>query len=566
MTITFVSAFMNIYQTPFQHRDDDWRFSHFKKLAETGIPLALIVSPEYKSYIEGFNYSNVKIIRTMELSEAWVYETYTKIEGEMGEPLALPNTRNVFKDTKEYILLMNAKTEFLKIAIEMRPFESSHYAWIDFNIFHIFEGKERIVKEMLTGMTKRTFHPYFLTLPGCWNKDYVIDDYLLNDICWRFCGGFFVGSQTRILEFHQYYLDYFENFLREKKKLVWEVNFWAHIEKHNGLCAIWYPADHNEKILEINIQNVSLKLGDLPSAKVVYYNYPDNGEYIPTSIGYVRYKGEHIINTRYVNYWLYPNGAYLIKDENNCIRTRNFCSRLNADLEPEYFKEIEDVVLPSTTTGYIYGLEDIRLYENVNGELCFVATSINYSGITKNRMIQGQYNIESGKCENGVVMVPPDPNSWCEKNWIPICHKGCDKFIYKWYPFEWGSIKDMENGKQLIIEGSLEHRTPLFSHIRGSTPFIETEDGRLGVVHFSYEGSPRQYFHALVLLDGEDLTPKKYSEFFYFHNISVEFCIGFTQMGDTYYFWFSNFDREPELMTVDASEIPLLFSPLYMGE
>lgn len=559
---TFVSAFINIYETPFQHRDDDWRFLHFKKLAETGIPLALIVSPEYKSYIENLNYTNVRIVCTMNLNETWVYKTYKKMEEEFGEQLSLPNTRNVFKDTTEYILLMNAKTEFLKIVIENNPFESSHYAWIDFNIFHIFQGKEDIVTHMLTGLTNRTMHPYFLTLPGCWNKEYVNDDYLLNDICWRFCGGFFIGSRKRILEFHNYYLDYFEGFLREKRKLVWEVNFWAYVEKHHGLCAIWFPADHNERILDINMQNMSLKLCDLPSCSRTKYNYPAKDEYIPTSIGYVYYKGQHIINTRFVNYWLYPNGAYLIKDSENCIRTRNFCSLLNEQLEPESFKEmiVTDI---SCGGGHIFGLEDIRLYENACGELCFVATSINYSGILKNRIIQGRYNIESNTCEKCNVLIPPDPNSWCEKNWIPVCHNGEDKIIYKWFPFEVGVLKENENGKQLEIIMSLQHKTPMFSNIRGSTPFIETADGFLGVVHFSYEGCPRHYYHALILLDKTDLRPIKYSEFFYFNNISVEFCIGFTQMDDKYYFWFSNFDREPELLIINNTEVPLLFTPLY---
>jgi hypothetical protein len=138
-------------------------------------------------------------------------------------------------------------------------------------------------------------------------------------------------------------------------------------------------------------------------------------------------------------------------------------------------------------------------------------------------------------------------------------YKGEDRFIYKWSPFEIGAIRDTEHGKQLVIEQSLYHKTPMFSNIRGSTTFIETAAGHVGVVHFSYEGGPRNYFHALVLLDKEDWTPLKYSEFFYFHNISVEFCIGFTQKGDKYHFWFSNFDRDPELMIVNVGEAPFIF-------
>lgn len=566
MRTTFVTTFMNIYETPFQNKDLDWRFQHFKKLAETGIDLAVILSPDCSSYMNSIleKYPNVKVIRFMNLSETWVHETYSKIVEEFGQQLDLPNSRNPDKDTKEYILLMNAKTEFLKIAIENNPFGSTHYAWIDFNIFHIFAGREKIVLELLQGLSKRTMAPYFLTLPGCWGKEHVHEAYLMNDICWRFCGGFFIGSASRVLEFHKCYTDYFEDFLRTKRKLIWEVNFWAYLELAHGLSVIWYPADHNEKILEISVRNMALPLSSLPSCNVLKYTYPDHGEYIPTSTGYVFYKGEHIINTRYVNYWLYPNGAYWIKDPDNYIRTRNFGSRLNSTtLEPDGFKEM---IVEGLTChgGRIYGLEDIRLYENVAGELCFIATSINYSGTGNNRMIRGIYDIDLGICSQCEVLIPPHPQSWCEKNWVPFIHKDTDKFIYKWYPFEVGTIRPTEDGrKQLVIETVWDHGAPMFSNIRGSSPLILTDKGYIGVVHFSYEGGPRNYFHALVLLDKETLIPLKYSEFFYFHEISVEFSIGFAIRDGQYHFWLSNFDRDPEMLTIKIDELPLLFDFYY---
>jgi hypothetical protein len=562
---------MNIYETPFQNKDLEWRFQHFRKMAATGIDIAVIVSPDCFSYMENMivQYPNVRVIRQMNLSETWVYQTYFKVINE-GIDIGLPDSRNEAKDTKEYILLMNAKTEFLKIAIENNPFGSLHYAWIDFNIYHIFNSKEQVVLELLQGLSKRTMAPYFLTLPGCWGKEHVNEAFLLNDICWRFCGGFFIGSADRVLEFDAYYIKYFEDFLRTKRKLVWEVNFWAYVELAHSMSVIWYPGDHNEKILEISVRNMALPLCSLPSCRVLKYAYPDHGEYIPTSTGYAYHKGEHIINTRYVNYWLHPNGGYWIKDPQDYIRTRNFCSRLDpATLEPvsesdERFKEM--VVEPELTChgGRIYGLEDIRLYENAAGELCFIATSINYSGTGNNRMVRGRYNTDLGVCSDCEVLVPPDPNSWCEKNWIPIVHRGVDKFIYKWSPLEIGSIRYMEdNRKQLVIETSWAHTAPMFSNIRGSTPLVETAEGFVGVVHFSYEGGPRNYFHALVLLEKETLVPLKYSEFFYFHEITVEFSIGFMIRDGRYHFWLSNFDRDPEMMSVDMGDLPMQFEFFY---
>jgi hypothetical protein len=606
-TITFVTAFMNVYQTPFQNKDVE--FTYFKKIAETGIQLAVFCCPDCSEYMNELirEFPNIKIIEYMNLQDTWTYKTCDEVEARLGEPLTLPNTRNFEKDTREHIILINTKTEYMKMAIEKNVWSSTHFAWIDFNIYHIFQGVEReqYVLEFLKSMSQRTMHPYFLTLPGCWEKKNVREEFLINDICWRFCGGFFIGSADRVLEFHKCYLDYFADFLLSTKKLIWEVNFWAYLELKHGLSVIWYPADHNESILEISVKNMSMRISDLPSCQHIKYEYPDCGDYIPTSTAYLNYKGLDIINTRFVNYWLYPNGGYWIKDPDGYIRTRNFYSPLDGEtLLPREFKEVQESKSGlKCFSGHIYGLEDIRLYEK-GGDIHFIATSINYSGLGKNRMVKGRYDVTSEDITSSnitsvssniyladaEVLIPPDVNSWCEKNWIPLANfyggertndetnSNDEYFIYKWNPLEIGVLcshetnsekeKEKEKEKQLKIVKTWKHNAPLFKNVRGSTPLVECDEGLLNkglnkglicVVHFSYEGGPRNYFHMLVLLEKKTLMPLKYSEFFFFNNMSVEFCIGFTIRNEKYHFWISNFDREPELIIVDIVEIPLLF-------
>jgi len=571
-TITFVSAFMNIYDTPYQNKDIEWRFRHFKKIAETGIQLAIFCSHDCKSYMNILTeeYPNIKVIKYIDLSETWTYQLCAEVEATIGEPLSLPNSRTIEKDTREYIILMNAKTEYLKMAIDENAWSSTHFAWIDFNIYHIFQGREQYVNEYLKTMSMRTMLPYFLTLPGCWGKEHVHEEFLVNNICWRFCGGFFIGSADRIIEFHKCYQDYFAAFLVSTKKLVWEVNFWAYLELRHGLSVIWYQGDHNQRILEISVKNMAMRLADKASCKHIRYDYPHYDTFIPTSTSYLYHKGKHIINTRYVNYWLYPNGAYSINDPDHYIRTRNFCSILDdTTLLPDetqglrFTEMVESFSGLKCCGGHIYGLEDIRLYED-NDAIHFIATSINYSGLGRNRMITGIYDMDLYLILSANVLIPPDQDSWCEKNWIPLPTKndsGPVQFIYKWNPLEIGSItkSDSLNSAQLVIHTSYVHDAPIFSNIRGSTPLIECLDGLLGVVHFSYEGGPRTYFHMLVLLDKDTYKPLKYSEFFFFNEMSIEFCIGFMMRDDKYHFWLSNFDRDPELLTISVIDIPLLF-------
>jgi hypothetical protein len=101
---------------------------------------------------------------------------------------------------------------------------------------------------------------------------------------------------------------------------------------------------------------------------------------------------------------------------------------------------------------------------------------------------------------------------------------------------------------------------PYFNKVRGSTTFVEREDGLLGVVHFSEDHNPRHYYHILVLLEKESFRPLKYSNCFCFKSLGVEFCIGFTdELADEYVFWTSQMDREPMTVFINKAEIPLCF-------
>jgi hypothetical protein len=558
--ITFVTAYMTIYDQPYQNKDQSWRFAQFEKLCQTGISLAVFCSrdaePAFREEVVA-KYPNVLLFEAMDLCETQTYQTFMTVAKD--HEIAMPNTRCVEKDTQEYMLLMNSKTEFLHRVIQNNPFGSTHFAWIDFSIFYIFRGREALCQKILRDMSQRVMAPRFITMPGCWGKEHVFEDRLMNDLCWRFCGGFFVGSADLMSGFHAKFVEHFEGFLREKKRLIWEVNFWAYLELKHGLSMLWFSADHNERMIEIDAVFTTFTLADMPEFSSVKSSYPDWGDFIPTSSSYVCHKGIHVVNTRWVNYWLHPNGAYLIRDSQQWIRTRNTCSFLTSvDKGADEYKEMLAEGLPCYG-GSIYGLEDIRLYSREDGHIGFIATSINHSPLLRNRMVRGIYEADSGALTECRVIVPPDVGSWCEKNWVPLV-LGELKWIYKWWPFEIGVLREVEGGQeQLVIETSWTHSTPMFSKIRGSSPFVDTDAGLIGVVHMSYEGCPRRYLHCLVLLDKVSGLPLRYSDFFVFRQVSVEFCIGFAVDSGCYHFWISNFDRDPEVVSVSCESIPLLF-------
>ena len=98
------------------------------------------------------------------------------------------------------------------------------------------------------------------------------------------------------------------------------------------------------------------------------------------------------------------------------------------------------------------------------------------------------------------------------------------------------------------------HHIPYFDRLKGSTGFVEYAGQLVGVAHFSEDSDSvgcRSYFHMLVFVDNETFRPVKYSRPFVFRKIGIEFCIGFEICEETCFFWISQMDREPVLVSLD---------------
>jgi hypothetical protein len=360
------------------------------------------------------------------------------------------------------------------------------------------------------------------------------------------------------------------------KKLVWEVNFWAWLER---VVPTWNPnwflSDHNDSIVDIptDFYAVSLKLvgggggggGEDGSYSTIEYNYPHIEGFAPCSASYLWVEGgtgegTHILNTRYVNYTLTPEGYYMFHHPDEKIISKNIYSVLDdATMTPLFYREITDPIgFPSKGGGKIEGMEDIRLFCD-GGEpvVKFTATSVNYSNTHYNRIISGIYDIDGAELKNCRVISPPNDNEWtCEKNWVPV-GGGENRYVYRWSPFEIGEV-GADN--KLRIQMSMPVNSPICQKFRGSGIFAKGDDGRqVGVVHFSEGNAPRHYFHCLVMLDATGTFPVKYSQPFYFEKIGIEFCIGFCVKNGKYHFWISRFDRDPLLVVIGTNKIPVVF-------
>lgn len=237
MTI-FVSALINLHEDRSKEKSTEERFKFFHKLEETGVRIHLFLSRDITDYYPPANVS-VEYIDLHEL------DTYKELEG---LEYSLPSSRNLHKDTANYMILMNSKIEFIHRA--MKSVEATHYAWIDFSIFHVLSKEETPAHIHLLGNQPFT---QGIFVPGCWNKC----EPSFSKICWRFCGGFFIGDRDSIKKFYEVYRNNFKETVI-MKGLAWEVNVWAWFEYTNKIEFNWYKGDHNDTILDVPIQRMHL--------------------------------------------------------------------------------------------------------------------------------------------------------------------------------------------------------------------------------------------------------------------------------------------------------------------
>jgi hypothetical protein len=559
--VTFVTTFMDIYNGNENNKSLQFRIEKFRDVASTGIKICIYVDSTCEGLITNIldEFENIKKMKVLSVSDMWVSKKYREQSN-----IELPEMRSHVKDTVPYMLLMNAKSEFLYDAAVENPWSSTHFAWIDLNISYILnnlsESQERLVR--------LSQNPYLidgLFIAGCWNIPNMDDiDSIINRIHWRFCGGFLIGDRKSILELYLLYREHFVYFLNTYKILCWEVNFWAWLEANGHWSPIWYSADHNDRILHVPMYAGSRCL--LKDSILNTYSYDCISNYEPMSAAYLYYGGCHYLNTRYVNYRLSDSGHYQFATEDTSIYTKNVLSELSeTDFTPYRFEVMSEdsITLPKTTSmRRIYGLEDIRLYV-CNDVIRFIASNVNYSPSGQNRMIVGDYCIDTLSFLNSRVITPPNVDSWCEKNWIPITRENSETeeteewFIYKWFPMEIGRIDPFTN--QLNIEIRHVISAPEFHRVRGSTCFVDNGEWLIGLVHFSEETTPRQYYHILVALERYTFKPRFYSEIFHFQHIGIEFCIGMAIHQEDYLFWVSKMDREPAMLRMPMRDISMKF-------
>ena len=546
-SVALVTCYYEIYEQP--DKSFETRLDEFIKLAETGLPIYLFCDSSSAIIFERElqRYPHVLCISSIAVNDLYAFQVRNTID--INE-VTLPRDRNMNKDSMNYLLLMNSKTEFIQKAIQIDKWKTEHFAWIDYSLFYIVKNQSSVSHYMKQWTNMYFLEKSYLMMPGCWTQkpDWNMDR-ILNYPCWRFCGGFFIGSKDRLLDFHESAQSHFYDFVKENKALTWEVNYWSWLEQTNKINPTVYFADHDDSILRIPMQSYVIPLAAV--YETTTYEYPIVRSYEPGSASMVKFKGSMYVNTRFVNYWYTNEGKFGINDVIGNIKTKNIMSELNDKLIPINYHEMDEKTIGfESKWSRCYGLEDIRLFTYDN-KMYYLATNINYTHDSVNSMMMGEYDLPTMTYKNSHFLHSPYKRCM-QKNWIPLVWKEDLWFIYRWFPLEIGKLDDKHT---LVIHKNYVLKEDWFRDIRGSSNFVEYKEYLVGIVHFSIDGCPRKYFHRFVALNKETLEPVSYTDNFFFRRIGIEFCLGLEMVNNDYACWISRMDRDPLMLKLDMEKV-----------
>lgn len=259
----------------------------------------------------------------------------------------------------------------------------------------------------------------------------------------------------------------------------------------------------------------------------------------PSIIQHPTLSGHYLVNQRFVNYTIKPDGSYICKSQ---ILTINHSIILDYS-----FNEVKRVIIPQKEDKRTYaGIEDIRIFKNFDNKVVFSGTTYHQSD--KLGVSIGDYNFEGEELVFKEII--PQHQFYVEKNWVFTPFDNKTSMIYKWHPLQIGVVD-----KNNTLNIHFTRDTPgIFRFCRGSTNGYVSGNEIWFIVHIvSYE-SPRHYYHMFVVFDMK-YESCRYSAPFKFSESPIEYCLGLVIQDNEVVVTYSTWDRQSFLGIFDKSLI-----------
>lgn len=251
--------------------------------------------------------------------------------------------------------------------------------------------------------------------------------------------------------------------------------------------------------------------------------------------------GKIVAVLRHVNYtfyhsekklFLHPWGplTYLHPENDVHLRTRNFYCELDDSLEITKYKEIDMTFGDSqyTPVWEFRGLEDARIFR-WDGRLFISGVRRDVKSNGEGRMELCEIDSEAKEISRFRIPPPNDPNSYCEKNWMPVIDM-------PWHYVKWTAptelVKIDPDGRTCSTVKFVDNNPNIRRDIRGGTQIIPIGNGlRMAMTHevdlFKSEVGRKDavYHHRFVVWD-QDWNIVKFSKEFWMMDGQVEFGVG----------------------------------------
>lgn len=237
MNATIVSAFVSNVNS---YRDIEKYIDYGSRLLEMNDikKVIFIEKSVYDQYLHENNYQNTHFV-FIEKTDIYLYEHIDKITD------FNMISCNPMKDTLEYMFVQSNKTEWIKQAIELDPFQTEQFIWIDFGIYHMINDDE--FHELIYKMTQQNYQQ--IRAAGCWDLNaYYHDEYYTKPM-WYFGGSVFGGDKASLCKFADLMKQRCLNIINERNTFVWEVNIWFFIYLENKELFDIYTCEHDKRIV-----------------------------------------------------------------------------------------------------------------------------------------------------------------------------------------------------------------------------------------------------------------------------------------------------------------------------
>lgn len=276
-----------------------------------------------------------------------------------------------------------------------------------------------------------------------------------------------------------------------------------------------------------------------------------------------------IVNLRAVNYTFYHSEQKLfqhqygpltyVHPENDIhLRTWNYYLELDEEYKISRVNKIDTSKFPDEEKWDFVGLEDARIFR-WEGKLYIsgVRRDLDPTGIGRMELCEIEVR-EDSVVEVDRFRIPPplDPNSYCEKNWMPILDI---PFHYvKWSnPTEVVKINPKMQKSKVAFTSE---RKNIPRDLRGGSQVLSWRSFYLAITHevdlFNSEVGRKDaiYRHRIVLWD-KNWNLVRWSNDFSIMGGHVEFCVGLAQKGTDFLMTFGFQDNAAYLLKFPESVI-----------